>query len=117
MVAQKLYKDGPSYGEAWNFGPYDNDAKPVEWIVKKVCEKWGNNASYEIDEGEYPHEATYLKLDASKARLKLGWYPRWNIEKAIEKVIEWVLAYKEKKNLRQICLKQIEEYLNCKANM
>ena len=110
LLAQKLYNNGPEYSEGWNFGPDDGDAKPVEWIVKKICEKWGQKSSYKIDKGEHPHEAHYLKLDCSKAKEKLGWYPRWNLEKAIDSVIEWTQAYQENKDVRKACLKQIEEY-------
>lgn len=110
LLAQKLVEDGPSYSEAWNFGPNDADEKPVEWIVRKICEKWGHGASYEIDRGVHPHEAHYLKLDCSKAKAHLGWYPKWDLEQAIDMVIEWTQAYKEHKEVRKVCLKQIEEY-------
>jgi CDP-glucose 4,6-dehydratase len=110
LLAQKLYEDGPMYSESWNFGPEDSDAKSVEWIVKKVCEKWGEKATYKTDQRQHPHEANYLKLNCSKAKARLGWYPKWNLEKAIDKVIEWTLAYKEHKDVKKVCLKQIEEY-------
>lgn len=110
LLAQKLHEDGPKYAEAWNFGPDDADAKSVEWIVKKICGKWGKNASYKIDKSKHLHEAHYLKLDCSKARAKLGWHSKWNLEIAIDKVIEWTKAYKEHKDVRKVCLKQIEEY-------
>jgi CDP-glucose 4,6-dehydratase len=109
-LSQKLYENGSVYAESWNFGPDDYDAKPVEWIVKKMCEKWGASASYGIDKGEHPHEASYLKLDCSKAKAELGWHPRWEIEMAIDKIIEWTKAYKNKQNIKEVCLKQIEEY-------
>jgi CDP-glucose 4,6-dehydratase len=111
-LSQKLYENGPRYSEAWNFGPEDSDDKPVEWIVTQICQKWGHNASYDIAKGEHPHEAHYLKLDCSKAKAELGWYPRWNIEMAIDKVLEWTRAYKELKDVRNVCLKQIAEYSN-----
>lgn len=110
VLAQKMYEEGPVYSEGWNFGPNIDDAKPVEWIAKKVCDVWGNNASYVIDEGKHPHEAGYLVLDCSKAKAKLGWHPRWNLEMAIEKIMEWTRAYKESKNLADVCLSQIKEY-------
>jgi CDP-glucose 4,6-dehydratase len=113
LLAQKLYENGSRYSEAWNFGPDDIDAKPVEWVVKKMCEKWGGNASSGTDKGEHPHEAHYLKLDCSKAKAELGWHPRWNLEIAIDKVIEWTRAYKENVDVRKGCLKQIEEYSHC----
>lgn len=110
MLAEKLYEKGPLYAEAWNFGPNDQDAKNVEWIVKKMCVKWGQNASYEIDKGEHPYEAHYLKLDCSKAKSKLCWYPKWNLEQAIDKVIEWVRAYRNGENVGKVCQQQVEEY-------
>lgn len=110
MLAQKLYEEGAAYAEGWNFGPDDGDAKPVEWVVKKIVEKWGNNIPYTIIKGNHPHEAGYLKLDSSKAKGRLGWYPRWNLQKAIDKVIEWTRTYQENMDLTDVCLKQIEEY-------
>jgi len=110
LLAKKLYEDGPKYAEGWNFGPDDRDARPVEWIVDIMCKKWGQNASYEIDKGEHPHEARYLKLDCSKAKVELGWSPRWNLEKAIDTIIEWTMLYNKNKDLREVCLAQIEEY-------
>jgi len=117
LLAKKLYDDGPRYAEGWNFGPDDRDAKPVECIVDTMCKKWGQNASYETDKGEHPHEARYLKLDCSKAKTELGWYPRWNLEMAIDSIIDWTRAYKENKDLRQSCFKQIKEYSECEVEV
>jgi CDP-glucose 4,6-dehydratase len=111
-LAQRLYEYGPRYAEAWNFGPDDSDAKSVEYIVQRICSKWGNNASYEIDKGEHPHEAHYLKLDCSKAKAEFGWKPKWSLEKALDSIIEWTVAYHDGKDLRKVCLDQIEKYHN-----
>ncbi len=73
MLAEKLYSQGADFGEAWNFGPDDNDAKNVEWIIKTLCSLWGNDTTYIIDTAEQPHEENYLKLDCSKAKAKLEW--------------------------------------------
>jgi CDP-glucose 4,6-dehydratase len=108
MLAQKLYESGSEYGSAWNFGPND-DACSVEWIVQNICSKWVG-ASYSIDDHGQPHEAHCLKLDCSKARAQLGWKPRWNLEQTIDKIIEWTFAYREKRDVREICLAQIHEY-------
>lgn len=110
LLAEKLYQEGPRYGEAWNFGPEESDAWPVEAIVKLICEKWGKNSIYQVDDGEHPHEAHYLKLDCSKAHSLLDWRPHWNIGTAIEKVVEWSLAYKNSQDMNEICLAQIEEF-------
>ena len=112
MLAEKLYKHGGKYAGAWNFGPNDSDAKPVKWIVKKLCAGMGKGSGFVIDRGKHPHEAHYLRLDSAKARKKLGWRPKWNLVKAIDKVIEWTKAYQRKADLRQVCFQQIKEYMS-----
>lgn len=109
-LAQRLCESGADFAEGWNFGPSDNDAKPVEWIVQRMCTHWGDEARYEIDSGDHPHEAHYLKLDCSKARMRLGWQPRWDLEKALRSIIEWVNVYRSAGDLRRCCLEQIESY-------
>ncbi|HEX2927887.1 MAG TPA: CDP-glucose 4,6-dehydratase [Ruminiclostridium sp.] len=115
LLAQRLYSEGDTFASGWNFGPNDDDAKPVEWIVNKIYEKWGSTLLYATGSSENLHEANYLKLDCSKAKAILGWSPKWNLEQAIEKVVEWAKAYKEGKDLLEISLKQIEEYLADRA--
>lgn len=110
LLAQRLYEGGADYAEAWNFGPEDADARPVEWIVKRICDQWGAGASYEIDRGEHPHEANYLKLDCSKAKSRLGWTPQWDLAKSIDAVMEWVKGYSHGGDVCQICLLQIAKY-------
>ena len=111
QLAQKLYEEGARYAEAWNFGPPEEDAKPVEWLVQRLCEKWGKNAGYKIDnQGEHPHEAHYLKLDCAKAASLLGWRPRWSLDVAIDRVIEWTAVYREQGDIRAVCRRQITEY-------
>lgn len=110
VLAQKLCQDGPRYSGAWNFGPSDSDAKSVEWLVTRLCAKWGTGASYRIDKGIHPHEANYLKLDCSKANSELGWHPQWDMDRAIESIVEWTKGYQENRDIKNICFKQIEDY-------
>ena len=110
MLAQKVYEDGLRYSGAWNFGPDDSDAKPVEWLVSQLCSKWGNNASYAIARGNHPHEAHYLKLDCSKVKTELGWHPRWGLEKALNSIVDWTKVYAAQKDVAAACMRQIEEY-------
>jgi len=110
LLAEKLYKHGPRYAQAWNFGPDAGDAKDVEWIVKRMFGRWPEAPGYVIDKGRHPHEAHYLKLNSSKARRELGWAPRWHIGTAIDKIIEWTRAYQAKEDIREVCLAQIAEY-------
>jgi CDP-glucose 4,6-dehydratase len=78
--------------------------------VQALCARWGNDASYELDKGSHPHEANYLKLDCSKAKTELGWHPRWGLDKALESIVAWSLAYRDGKELSKVCLKQIRDY-------
>jgi len=111
-LAQQLYQHGQKYASGWNFGPRDEDARPVEWIVQNICAKWGAAARYTIDAGEHPHEAHYLKLDCSKAKAELGWQPHWNLDTALDKIVAWTSAYRDQAPMRPVCLGQIEEYQN-----
>jgi CDP-glucose 4,6-dehydratase len=110
LLAQRLYEEGPAFAEPWNFGPNDADARPVEWIVRRLCDLWGNGASYRIDQGAHPHEATYLKLDCSKVKAQLGWLPRWPLDQALENIVAWTQGYQKGSNVRDICLEQIADY-------
>lgn len=110
LLAERLFSYGSTFAGAWNFGPYDNDARPVKWIVERICREWGDGCSFQIDAGSRPHEAHYLKLDCSKAKDALGWAPRWSLEKTIESIISWTRSYREEKDLLDVCLSQISEY-------
>jgi CDP-glucose 4,6-dehydratase len=111
-LAEKLYTDGATYAEGWNFGPHDIDAKPVGWIIERITQVWGDGAAWQLEGVPQPHEATYLKLDCSKARAALGWYPRWNIGQTIEKIVEWHKACDQGADMRALTLGQITAYQN-----
>ncbi|WP_035155782.1 CDP-glucose 4,6-dehydratase [Cohnella thermotolerans] len=110
LLARRLYKSGTAFGGAWNFGPDDRDARPVEWIARRLIEKWGGHAAYRIDEGDHPHEAHYLKLDCSKAKAELGWRPRWQLGQALDRIVEWYKGFEEKRPARELCIQQIERF-------
>ncbi|MDP2142889.1 MAG: CDP-glucose 4,6-dehydratase [Gallionella sp.] len=113
-LAQKLYEQGVSHAEGWNFGPNDEDAKPVQWIVERLTQQWGEGASWRLDEGEHPHEAHYLKLDCSKAKMRLDWQPRWELAHTLEMIVAWQRAWLAKEEMRSLTLKQIEQYAQWK---
>lgn len=109
-LAEKLHDEGSAYAEGWNFGPSDDDAKPVQWIVEHLTRAWGEGAAWQLDTQPQPHEAHYLKLDCSKARMQLGWQPRWNLARALQSIIDWHKAMRQHADMRAICLSQIAEY-------
>jgi CDP-glucose 4,6-dehydratase len=112
ILAQQLYQDGSDYAEGWNFGPKDEDCKPVSWILDNMVSKWGNEASWELDKNNNPHEAGYLKLDCSKAAMRLNWYPKWNLNYTLESIINWHQNYLSGKNIQEQCLLEITKYQN-----
>jgi CDP-glucose 4,6-dehydratase len=112
ILAQKLYEDGATLAEGWNFGPNDEDAKPVQWIVEQLTAAWGEGASWVLDGDEHPHEAHYLKLDCSKAKSRLDWHPRWRLDVALGAIVSWQKAYNSGQEMRVVTLNQIQSYLN-----
>jgi CDP-glucose 4,6-dehydratase len=111
QLARRLYQSGPAYGEAWNFGPRDEDARTVEWMASQFCETWGDGVTYRIhDQPPSLHEHHLLKLDCAKAHARLGWHPRWNAKQAIAKVVEWTKRFVNQEDPYEICLGQIKEY-------
>lgn len=109
-LAELLYTEGPKFAQAWNFGPYDHDAKDVEWITKTICEFWGDEASFEIDKKPQPHEANYLKLDCSKANAELNWSPKWDIQTTLKSIVDWNKAYLNNEDVRELTKRQIHQY-------
>ena len=110
ILAEALYKKGADYVGAWNFGSNSIDAKSVQDILKQLCESnLKVNWSYEKSD---VHEATLLKLDSSKAKVNLGWRPRWSLDTALKKAIEWYMASYEKRNMVEVTDAQINCYEN-----
>ncbi len=110
LLAEKLYEKGASYAEGWNFGPHDEGAKSVQWVVENLIQGWGKGASWVLDGGDHPHEAHFLKLDCSKARARLDWHPRRHLPDALHSIVEWHRAHRDGKDMREVTLSQINAY-------
>ncbi len=109
-LAERLCgQDSMAYAEAWNFGAGDDDARPVRWIVEQMLERWGSG-DWTIDSRPQPHEATYLKLDCSKARARLAWQPRWTLGHALGAIVDWQRAYLRGDDMRAMTLSQIASF-------
>ena len=109
-LAEHLLEDGASHASAWNFGPAEEDAWPVGRIADAMTATWGNQAQWVRDTAENPHEAGYLKLDASKARTLLGWRPVLPLDNALRWLVEWFLAWKQNEDMQAFTLRQIADY-------
>ena len=111
LLAQRLVEEGPRFADAWNFGPSEEDARPVAWIVRRMCTLWGHEATYRMDDQQHPHEAAYLKLDCSRAHAELGWHPKWSLNTALERIVSWTKAHQKGRDVRAVCFDQIDAYM------
>ena len=109
MLAEKLITSDDNFSEAWNFGPEENDSKPVSWILDFLSQKI-SDVHWEIDRSVKPHEANLLLLDSSKAKSRLGWAPKWSLKRGLNKTIEWHQAWKEKELMSEVSVSQIKSY-------
>jgi CDP-glucose 4,6-dehydratase len=112
LLGQRLYQDGSAFTGPWNFGPNEENVKPVKWLVEQITEMWGheNETSWTRDRGTQPHEASYLTLDCAKAKAEIGWCPQWDVKSALEKTIEWYKAYYAHEDMLPITINQIKRY-------
>jgi CDP-glucose 4,6-dehydratase len=111
LLAERLFEQGQAYAEGWNFGPFDADARPVRWIVERLCKAWDGDTRWSLQPGQHPHEAGYLRLDISKARQRLQWTPRWDLEAALVHIAQWHRAWRQGEDMRAVCINQISEYI------
>jgi CDP-glucose 4,6-dehydratase len=109
VLAQALC-ESPEHATGWNFGPADEDARSVGWIVERMAELWPEELSWVLDEGPHPHEARYLKLDSSRAKGRLGWRPPVGLEQALQGIVDWYQALSSGADMRAVTLAQIESF-------
>ncbi len=111
-LAEELWEHGSKFAGAWNFGPNDEDSRPVSWIADYLTRLWGMDARWETDMDQHQHEATHLKLDCSKAKSLLRWSPKLDLATTLEWIVKWYRAYHQRKNMRKITEAEISRYEN-----
>jgi len=116
VLAESLYKNyedssTDNVAEGWNFGPKDDDAKSVEWILNTMVEQWGNGASWSLDTNPQPHEAKFLKLDISKVHSRLHWQPTWRLEQTLARIVNWHQAWLGNIDMKEECLRELDDYM------
>jgi CDP-glucose 4,6-dehydratase len=92
-LAQRLHAGDAGACEAWNFGPSEDDARPVAFLADRLAERWGGAARWAHEPGDHPHEASVLRLDGSKARSRLGWRPRWDLATTLDRTAAWYRGF------------------------
>ena len=110
-LAEHMCLGENQYSSGWNFGPDYKDMKKVEWIIEVMAKKWKEEANWNVDNNINPHEANTLKLDCSKAMALLNWKPTLTINESLTWTVDWYKNYYENNNVKQISLKQINDYL------
>ena len=113
MIAAKQYED-KKFAGYYNVGPDDVDCFQTGALVDLFVNKWGEGMKWVNRYDGGPHEANFLKLDCSKVKNTFGWKPHWNLDTAIEKVVEWSKCWMTSGDIRKCMDNEIEEFLNAK---
>ena len=115
-LAEHLYRHGQRFGESWNFGPSESHTpRSVEWVVEHLQSLWGADASWQQDERSQPHEDIHLRLDCSKARLRLSWQAHLELRTALEWVVEWFRAFQAGSDMQEVSHAQIRRFMQAQA--
>ncbi len=116
LLAERLFFDGEPFRGAWNFAPDIDDARSVGWIVERMRARVAG-ATWRQENRSQPHEAGVLRLDASKARIELGWRPRWRLDTALDRVLAWHQAWRSGEDMAAFGLGQIRDYARSPAGI
>ena len=110
LLAEHLLKKPETFASGWNFGPSEDDAKPVSWVAERLARLWGDEARWTRDSAQHPHEANLLKLDASKAKSHLRWRPLLSLDSALDWIVTWYRSFQQQADLSTLTRKQIMLY-------
>jgi CDP-glucose 4,6-dehydratase len=110
LLAEQLLKDPKTFAAGWNFGPAEDDARPVSWIADRLVSSWGDGAKWVHDGAIHSHEANLLKLDASKAKSCLNWKPILPLDSALDWIVTWYRSFHGKADLGALTRSQIKQY-------
>ena len=110
MIVEAQYKNHELEGY-YNVGPNDSDCRTTGELVTLFCKLWGDGAKWkDVSEANAPHEANFLRLDTTKVKKVFGWQPRWSVEEAVEKIVEWTKVYFDGGDISAVMDKQIDEF-------
>jgi CDP-glucose 4,6-dehydratase len=109
ILAEHLVEQGQAYASAWNFGPGQNDAQPVRWILDKLSDLLPGAAWRHVG-GTPMHESNLLRLDSARAAKELNWSTRWDLERALRATVDWHRAWRQGQDMRSVSLHQIDAF-------
>ena len=111
LLAKRMWECPTEYCEGWNFGPESNAISTVWEVAMKLTQRLGEGELMDISDCNSPHEAKLLLLDITKAKTRLGWHPRLDINESITLTSDWYRRYRQE-NVYNICLQQIRDFTN-----
>lgn len=109
-LVQALVEQGEAVASAWNFGPDNEGLVSVGELVERLTRRWPSEARWTVEASGQPHEAGLLALDSSQARARLDWRPRWNLQQAIERTLDWHQAWQAGEDMQIFSRAQIAAY-------
>lgn len=110
LLAQKMWSDPTRYCEGWNFGPRAESISTVWDVATEVVNNYGSGELRDLSDLHALHEAKLLMLDISKAKFRLGWEPKMNIEQTVELTVDWYKRYREEE-VYDVCVDQIVNFI------
>jgi CDP-glucose 4,6-dehydratase len=111
LAAHLLAANGRTFAGAWNFGPDPESDASVDAVARATARIWGSTARVEHEVGtRHPHEASFLRLDSTRARTQLGWRPRWNLEETLSRTVAWHRAWLSRRDMAEFTTSQIRDY-------
>jgi CDP-glucose 4,6-dehydratase len=109
LLAERLVED-PAFATAWNFGPGEEDSRPVGWLVERVRARWPGELAVELGEQRPQLESAVPRVDSTRARMRLGWRPPWDLRAAVDATVDWHLAHRDGRDPIAISREQIERF-------
>jgi len=109
-LAERRCTEGAKFSEPWNFGPSESKSLTVGALCSSFAGAWGDGASWSPVTALHPHETKHLKLDISKARNRLGWSPKLNMEQTVDWVVDWAKACRAGDDMQAKTIQQIIQY-------
>lgn len=113
LVAKSQYEDS-KYADCYNVGPDDSDCIDTGHLVALFCEKWGEGLTWVNQSDGGPHEANFLKLDCSKVKHIFDWQPRYHVEEAVERTVEWTREWLKGSDMAEVMDRQIVDFFGCR---
>ena len=112
ILAQRMWEEGKEFSEPWNFGPDETDCKSVKWILEKISKELDDRFSWKEDTRDNPHEAEMLKLDCNKAKKRLGWKTKLDVNETIEWTVNWYKEYFKNSDMKEYTENQIDKFMS-----